>query len=322
MDYSDDDDYAEEVASEITEQIDSVEGSQELSYQESFYSAGGSIDRDKNSILKQPAGKMTLPLKENDGKTKKSTGNDDYSMSFEEIESALNGTNYSNDFEDVDQSPMSLKKSNQRAISNQIPSRPVETQQQLPSLGLQALQAELSLQKLSEEVIQLRNKQRNLLKERWQQVKEKKSRADVRRQQHLNELAELRQKSIDMASENQQLRAHNESLEAALKAAQGLAEVHVTSSNRLMAALDTKDKENAAIMNLIKESEAKIAKLELEALERNQELVATKDQMKSEISRRDVDIQILIKTNEANDARLFPSKIHFLNITVYQVYWL
>jgi hypothetical protein len=278
-------DDAEEIESEISEELESLEGSNP--YEGSFVSA--------NSDAKKPVVATKPPIKA------AVTNDDDYSFSFEENESNVNGTNYSQDFE-VDESVITSRK---ETDSKPVPrsSGAATAVSLIPSLGLQAIQAELSLQQLSEEVIQLRNKQRNLLKERWQQVKEKKSRAEARRQQHMSELNDLRQKVQISNSEQESLKASLSSALIALRSAEGLAEAHKESNAQLMQSFRIKDEELVVQRNLLLEAQQRISSLESELKACTAELEAAKEDFRVQMSTRDIQIEVMKNATDANEAR-------------------
>jgi hypothetical protein len=78
----------------------------------------------------------------------------------------------------------------------------------LPSVEIQTLQAELSLQKLSKEIVHLRNQQRESLRARRLEVLNKKKRAQARRESYLQEMNEL-QKQLKEAYETNQMLTEN-----------------------------------------------------------------------------------------------------------------
>ena len=277
-------DDADEVESEISEELESLEGSNP--YEGSFVSL---TSETKKPATAKPINKVIV---END---------DEYSLSFEENESNVNGTNYSQDFE-IDESAITSPKARDlKPISRS--SGAATATSLIPSLGLQAIQAELSLQQLSEEVIQLRNKQRNLLKERWQQVKEKKARAETRRQQHMSELNDLRQKAQLFHSEQETLNASLTSALSALRSAESLVEAHKESKIQLMHSLQTKDEELLVQKKLFLEAQQRISSLELELSDRKTELEAAKENFRVQLSTRDIQIEVLKNANEVNEAR-------------------
>lgn len=209
---------------------------------------------------------------------------------------------YSFSFEDNDAGEGSPNASRQRRTSG---TKPPHSQQMVPSMDMQTLQAEMSLQKLSEEVIQLRNKQRSLLKERWVQVRDKKSRAEARRQQHIQEIEELRNRIAKVTNECNDLKTTNSSLNAALVAAEASVKTHVESYEVVMRSLEAKNVDYEALQVTLSNTRSELDALrsEMARQTRQHEIAITNANM--EIAKRDVQIEVLSKSNETNEKRYY-----------------
>ena len=93
-------------------------------------------------------------------------------------------------------------------------------QQHLPSLQAQSIQAELALDDISREVVRLRNQQRAMLKERRGAAREKKQRADSRRQQYNDQIVQLSSKTKEVENALYAERSRASLLERELSACQ------------------------------------------------------------------------------------------------------
>ena len=89
----------------------------------------------------------------------------------------------------------------------------------LPSLEIEALQAELALEKLSKEIVFLRNQQRESLIQRRKEVLQKKQRAEERRKAHAQEVVTLRQSQERLMADLREARSTNETLTISLQTA-------------------------------------------------------------------------------------------------------
>ena len=131
-------------------------------------------------------------------------GYNDYSADFDDtIAQSNESLLYSNNFEADGLKTILDSSGNHAVISeircNSVANLPITTQQntlRFPGVNLVSLHAEIALEEISKEVVRLRNQQRNLLQERRQIAREKKSRADSRRTQYQIEIRDMRQKLI------------------------------------------------------------------------------------------------------------------------------
>lgn len=279
---------ASEVASEISE---------ELASSESFFEGSNRSlrsDGRNKSISNQypPAHAPSQPVE---------IPEDEYSFSFDDNDES-NGYNYSQDFEAPESSHLPSSSVKKTTVASTVQSFPPASQH-LPSMELQTLQAELSLQKLSEEVIQLRNKQRSLLKERWNQVKEKKARAEERRAQHQKELNELRQRVSQVERQNEDLTVLNNNLTANIKSSENSIELLKSANDRSIRAIELKEEELTGANKKIDELLNKISELEVNAAGQTALMNRMKEEMGAEILRRDLQIEVLQKSMVASETR-------------------
>ena len=184
-------------------------------------------------------------------------GYNDYSTDFDDTVAQSNESLlYSNNFESD-----GLKTSVNHDIvgkegDNSVAVLPIANQQntvRFPGVILASLHAELALEEISKEVVRLRNQQRNLLQERRQIAREKKSRADSRRTQYQIEIQGMRQKLIKSEdgykSQARQILQIQESLESA-----------VTSKKYIALDLEMKDEELKEMKERVLEIQERLLK--------------------------------------------------------------
>jgi hypothetical protein len=296
------DSVAEEIESEISEMPDEQDPYGE--YEDDFAAISGSGIGEAAPVRVSAAAATATALKnpvvlnkaqpqatiKSKGQSFSSRGGDDddgYSFSFEDNEVGESTPEKRSGF--ISESKTSSKTS----LAQQI----------VPSIDMQALQAELSLQKLSEEVIQLRNKQRSLLKERWVQVRDKKSRAEARRQQHMMEVEELRNRIIKLTAECNDLKTANSSLSAALTSAEMSVKSHMESYNMLLKSLEAKNSEYEDLQLKLSNNRAELEVVRSQMVSQAQQHEVAISNTHKEIAKRDAQIEILSKSNEANEKR-------------------
>jgi hypothetical protein len=141
----------------------------------------------------------------------------DYSQTFDddfEKGTEEESNNYSNDFDFEGEEEEVLATPNLKSKADRSAKKRPDTDDeklrpklgvQLPSLGIQSLQAELAIDEIGREVVRLRNKQKALLRERQSMAKEKKLRAEQRRQQYLHQMNDFETKLAAAAAETESL---------------------------------------------------------------------------------------------------------------------
>ena len=236
---------------------------------------------------------------------------DDYSAEFEETMAQSNATfAYSNDFEDEGEKSLSKTPVRQTLIgivkSNDIDSITAPVEQQvvrLPGINIASLQAEIALEDISKEVVRLRNQQRNLLQERRQVAREKKSRADSRRAQYDLELRDIKSRLKQQELENESLTAQFESVTKSL-------DVMTYSKKLLETDLALKEIETATIKKKFEELQIRMKECEETLLnEKNSNRIneekwaAEKHALKAEILRHNLLSTVVQQSLEANEAR-------------------
>lgn len=164
--------------------------------------------------------------------------NDEYSYSFEEEEELHDA--YSEDFEVL--TPVSKPNNNLKLLSKiGIPigsGKEVEDKKKtpdikksisfeeqaprlIPSLGIDSLQTELYLDKLSKEIVFMRNQQRNTLRERRMLMVEKKQRAEDRRKKYNQDLINKAEMVEKLQHQNDLLQKQLTALNLSLESSQG-----------------------------------------------------------------------------------------------------
>ena len=286
---------AEEIASEISEELDSID--QSASYEGSFKSY-----RSQDNRMPPKSGYPPIP-----GKSPAFKQADDYSFSFEGSESNVYNT-YSQDFEADESLLPKLTPGHAPAVVSSAVAPTSSGLKLIPSVQLQALEAELSLQQLSEEVIQLRNKQRAALKDRWNKVKEKKKRAEERRMKHVSELNQLQQKVLSLEAEVKNGTVVNTNLTTELKASQSSIATLEAANARLHELCDEKDNEIALLRSDIASNCIKIDELNANMTVHRETMKQDKETYQAEITKRDLQVEVLTRSMESTEARylLYP----------------
>lgn len=173
---------------------------------------------------------------------------------------------YSTDFENdtlqsniLDEAPalMLRQKENMLNSGGQISSG-------LPSVEIEALQAELALQKLSREIVLLRNQQRVSIQQRRAEMVEKRERADRRRQSYMDKLQQSQERVSELNAEVDRLNSANHTLTLTIKS---IEESKLLSDNRLEDFLTTINDQRADISGL----RLKISELEIKLTESRQD---------------------------------------------------
>eukprot|EP01041_Mallomonas_annulata_P004252 gene4252-8455_t len=135
-----------------------------------------------------------------------------------ELEQSAKSQSYSTDF-DVSQS---ISKSVQWHKSTLIKEFNDNNKHSIhiPTADMQSIQAELALQELGKEVIRLRNQQREVLRQRRLQTREKKLRAEDRRAKYMTDFQDMTIKFNLINIQNQELVDCNKALQSQIEALQ------------------------------------------------------------------------------------------------------
>jgi hypothetical protein len=286
---------ADEVSSEVSEDLASVDNVDNSGSFEGSYQSYRSNTNKKSS----PA-----PYPEIPGKTPAKAADDDYSFSFEGSQSESNlYKSYSQDFETDDVNLPKMTPGHAPPIRSSAVAPTSLLARHLPTMELQSLQAEMSLQHLSEEVIQLRNKQRALLKERWNQVKEKKARAGERRNKYHTELNELQQRVVELEGSNKNFSVINANLTAELKAAKNSIEVLESTNERTLKISETKDEAIAVLNGAMSDHLSDFDELKADSTAQAVAMAKRKEEYHSEILKKELQLEVLGKSMEASELR-------------------
>lgn len=173
----------------------------------------------------------------------------------------------------------------------------------LPSIEIQTLQAELSLQKLSKEVIYLRNQQRESLKARRFEVLEKKKRAQERRESYLKEMSQLQTQLHEATEINRQqedtIKIHSQTI-TILEGKIELMSKHNKELNESVLELQSELAEYQMKYQELQDVKAK--ENELFKLEKDKWL-ADREVLNKEKMSYELQIEVLTKSNEKSEQR-------------------
>jgi hypothetical protein len=213
---------------------------------------------------------------------------------------------YSNDFEN-DMSQSNIPEKSPISILKQKDSPKQKSRQEslsvLPSMEIEALQAELALQKLSREIVFLRNQQRESIHQRRAEVMEKKKRADNRRKSYTEELAKSRESESQLRLEVDRLTSANLTLTLAAKNIEESKQLSDEKLNDSLATLSTQRNDITALRSRVSEMEATAAAAEEDFAGRE----AVWQQEKVELEKQRMSLQnevaMLCKNMEAAEKR-------------------
>jgi hypothetical protein len=242
---------------------------------------------------------------------------DDYSLSFDG--DSDNNTQYSQDF-DNDISAISMSRSSPAKLDRQgapVPSRHQQQQggavqqplatplatPELPSLAVQSLEAEKEMDKLSKEIVFLRNQQRIALKDRRIEARGKKTRAEERRVQYQLDLAEALQKVTMLQLAKKSLEEKVDVLEVSLL---GSKESKALVSGALEASKTVilEQQQVVADMQASMTSSELLATLkEAEWNKKQSDMVDKMEELRTSLVTAQLHVSVMAKSNEASEER-------------------
>ena len=175
--------------------------------------------------------------------------------------------------------------------------------QSIPIVEMKSIQAELALQELGQEVVRIRNQQREVLRQRRIQLSEKKKRAHDRRMQYLSELQQFTQKCEMVSKENKELKDHIHILNTQIQSLKETKELFQSTSltmdetiQQQKIEIDSLKSEFEKTANDLEKSKHFFEKSELE-------WKAEKSVLKETISKKTFQIEVIQAATEAMEAR-------------------
>jgi hypothetical protein len=265
-----------------------------------------------------------LPLK-----TKRVDDTDDYSLSFDEDEGS-DSTAYSQDF---DVSALSLSRNSpskktsgirmaqgpakQQAVTFQQPSHvhsaPSSTPVSLaasnsaplnfPSLAAQSLEAESAMEKLSKEIVYLRNQQRLALKDRREEARNKKLRAEERRKQHNKQLEDATLQVTTLQIEKKNLEEKVGIIETTLMGAEEARALLTSALDANKVVLESQKQELQASQEQVTRGEELLAQKEAVWAKERAELVEKLEAQRTRLVSAELHVSLMAKSNEAAEER-------------------
>lgn len=320
--FGDDDSVAEELEESLNESLEVDENYSDDDYTEDNFSSSvpavqtSAINLDDLVLSPVPLDKTTPKRRTEASLTKKaksenksSTDDDDYSLSFDDL--SENYTAYSEDFDNdltgLSISRGSTKKHRHGSVSfqqtQQSPALPGNSPPQLPSLAMQSLEAERAMEKLSKEIVHLRNQQRLALRDRRVEAVRKKTRAEERRQQHQRALVEAQHQAEVLGSREKSLMQRVEILE---QATMGAEETRDLSMKTLKSTQEVVEQQKEMIERLLKEVselETRAAEKEDERIERESVVEREKKELRARLVTAELHVQVMARSNEAAEER-------------------
>jgi hypothetical protein len=180
---------------------------------------------------------------------------------------------------------------------------PAVPQVMLPSIEIQTLQAELSLQKLSKEIIYLRNQQRESLRLRRLEIVEKKKRAQGRRESYLEEMSQLQFQLKETVERNHHLIETVELNEQKIKVMEGNHELLTEQNREYGEMIERLQRELSDSQQLCERLREEKESYEKERLEEKEQWVSEKETMRREKVFLELQLETLSKSNEKNEQR-------------------
>lgn len=236
---------------------------------------------------------------------------DDYSVEFEDASAQSHfSVMYSNDFDEENEKnivDVPVRKTTTSVVDCQ---KNIETTEQsqipllrLPGINIASLQAEITLEEISKEVVRLRNQQKNLLQERRHVAREKKLRAENRRAQYDLEFRNMKLELLDLKNDSEMIRAQYSSATKSL-------EVMTYIKNTLEEDLKMKCKESDEIqikvielLNKLAEQKQLLIDKEFNSNIKESKWVEERNILKEEILRFTLLSSVVQQSLEANELR-------------------
>lgn len=191
-----------------------------------------------------------------------------------------------------------------------IQSQPSNTEQKvpqslpvLPSIEIQTLQAELSLQKLSKEVVHLRNQQRESLKARRLEVLEKKKRAQARRESYLQEMNQLQSQLREALNLNERYRETIEINQQTITILEGKVELLSNQNKDLNDQVLSLQNELAESRNIFQHLQGEKAREEENHQSEKVKWMNERETLRKEKMSCELQIEVLTKSNEKSEER-------------------
>ena len=248
---------------------------------------------------------------------------DNYSLSFDD--DSENNSIYSQDF---DISAMSMSRNSpakqtqtrsgappvaprQQTVSFQQQQQqqpPPPPQQEipahvLPSLAIQSLAAENAMEKLSKEIVYLRNQQRIALKDRRLEALAKKKRAEERRQQHKQDLFGARQEVATLQVEKETLEEKVRVLELTVLGAEESKALMSEALKANQVGLGEQQQAMEQMRTEISSGAELLSRREAEWTVKEADLAAKMEAMRAALVKAELHVSVMAKSNEAAEER-------------------
>jgi myosin heavy subunit len=173
----------------------------------------------------------------------------------------------------------------------------------LPSVEIQTLQAELSLQKLSKEIVHLRNQQRESLRARRMEVLDKKKRAQARRESYLREMSELQKQLRESHETKQKLEENLQMKDQKLTIVETNSELLSGQNQEMNELIQNLQKEIAEARKSYKELQEKNEEIEKVKRDEKERWNAEKEVLRNQKLSCELQIEVLTRSNEKNEQR-------------------
>ena len=267
---------------------------------------------------------------------------DEYSYSFDddsENQSALYTHDFENDLSVMSMTVVSPEKTTRghqstatskkpqstplvpsAVAEGQVKSQPEKTtdapvpQHVFPSLAMQSLEAENAMDKLSKEILYLRNQQRVALKQRRIEARNKKLRADERRRKYQEDLANALHDAAELKIEKKQLEEKISVLELTLKGAEESKALIADALEKNAGVLEEQNEKIRELETRIEDKDKLLSEKEDDWLQIKAEMNSDMESLRKALVKAELHVSVMIKSNEATEER-YP--IHVSNLLNY-----
>ena len=173
----------------------------------------------------------------------------------------------------------------------------------LPSLAIQSLAAENAMEKLSKEIVYLRNQQRIALKDRRLEALAKKKRAEERRQQHKQDLFGARQEVATLQVEKETLEEKVRVLELTVLGAEESKALMSEALKANQVVLGEQQQAMEQMRTEISSGAELLSRREAEWTVKEADLAAKMEAMRAALVKAELHVSVMAKSNEAAEER-------------------
>jgi hypothetical protein len=184
----------------------------------------------------------------------------------------------------------------------------------MPSIQLPTVQAELALDEISKEVLRLRNQQRTMLKERKQNAKSSKQRAEDRRLQYNEEMKNLKKIAQESTLTVTNMQEKIDGLEKQILSEQNTKQYLKETITSLTSNINVLEEKNENSQQEIQDFKSEIITIKKEWKSSEKEWLGDKRNLENSCQRAELLVSVMQKSTEENEARYLIYLIFMLYI--------